>query len=220
MRVDGLVDPALQAQGVAELVERLGGVGVVRAADPGEGRDRRTLVRDRLVQPARVLLDHAQARRRVGPAALVAAALLLQHRAARAQRLSRGVERAAAPQGVAEVDEHLGLQVRPPGPAQHVQRAAVGDDGGGCVVGAVQHVPEPVVGVGEHGAAGKVVRVDGRLQQRDRLAVQLQGGREPARGVEHLTERAGQPALDRGTADRAPAPCSRRAARSTCSAAG
>ena len=153
----------------------------------------------------------AQSRSSRGPAPRAAGAAR--------RRASPRRRAAAAPQGVAEVDQHRRLQVVASGPVQHVQRAAVRDDGGRRVVGAVQHVPEPVVGVREHEHRG-VVRVDGRLQQRDRLAVQLQGRREPARGVEHLPERAGQPALHRGTAAAPPAPCSRSAARSTCSAAG
>jgi hypothetical protein len=107
----------------------------------------------------------------VGPAALVEAPLLLQHRSARAECLLRGVQGAAAPQGVAEVDQDLGLQIAPPGPAQHVQRPPVGDDGGRGLVGAVEHVAEPVVRVGEHVGLDRLVRVDRPVQQRYRLPV-------------------------------------------------
>ena len=64
-------------------------------------------------------------------------------------------------------------------------------DGPFDVVGAVEDVPEPVVGVGEP----HVVRLDEAVQQLDGAPVQVQGLGEPAGGVEHLAQLAEQPPL-------------------------
>ncbi len=159
VRLDRLRRPALQAQGVAELVEGLGGVGVVRSADSvnaaiaarwwATASSSRPASCSTMPSPA---VAWAQPRSSRRPCASSIA------RPERSASL-RSVQGAAAPQGVAEVDQHLGLQIGPPGTAQHVKCPPVGDDGRRGVVGAVEHMAKPVVGVREH----DVVRVERRL---------------------------------------------------------